>query len=78
MEQQPDGSLTVHMPQELVDEFKQDVPLEITPQMGQWQSDGDTWSVDVPSGFAWASIVEMPQTSMLEATIFIEWSLFLA
>lgn len=67
--QQPDGSLTVQMPQERVDAFKQDVSLTITPQIGQWKTQGDEWSADVTSGFAWASVAEMPPTSMLEATI---------
>jgi beta-fructofuranosidase len=67
--QQPDGTLAVKAPPEIVNRFTE--KLAITPQakMGKWQLTKESAAVKAVDSFAWRRLGEMPSTCRLQATI---------
>jgi beta-fructofuranosidase len=67
--QEADGTLSVHLPAEIANHFNPAVTPAIMPQIGQWTTTPDSLTATVLHGFAWASLGQMPATSMLEVTV---------
>lgn len=67
--QQPDGSLTVSPPPEVVAAFGTPCSLSPEPQMGSWALKDEAISVDATGAFAWCRLGEMPVGCRIEATV---------
>jgi beta-fructofuranosidase len=67
--QQPDGTLTTKVPQEVAAHFATPVELTIEPQMGMWQVDATQLAVQATAAFAWSRLGPMPSTCRLATTI---------
>ena len=68
--QQPDGSLAVKAPPEVLAQFAQPLPAQPTARMGEWMLDGATAAVDSRDGFAWCRLGALPDTAcLLDTTV---------
>jgi beta-fructofuranosidase len=67
--QQPDGALTVRMPDTVRSAFQQSVPLAPKPILGNWCTDFDTAYASAMGRFSTLSLGELPQECLLEVTI---------
>ena len=69
LRQRPDGTLAVQIPENLASLHKQDLPLQSTPVLGQWQTAADSFSSDTPTGLAALLVAEHPEESTFRATV---------
>lgn len=63
--QREDGSLTVKVPQEIVDSFDRDVEHEFVTMMGEFKADGNNMTVDATSGFAYGFFKEESEDALM-------------
>ena len=67
--QQPDGALTVGMPDTVRSVFQRSVPLASKPILGTWCTDFDTAYAGALGRFSALSLGELPQECLIEATV---------
>lgn len=58
LKSQPDGSLFVSLPPEVVDSFDREVDAELAPKMGSWNSSQGHADVDATGAYAYAFLEE--------------------
>ena len=67
--QEPDGSLSVRIPESVDVAFTQDASTKVAPALGPWEVEADRLSVSVPDSFACAVAREMPTRCKLSARV---------
>lgn len=71
LEQQPDGSLSVRVPQTIVAPFTRPLALNPQPRLGTWHL-GDTISTDAASRFSLLTMGDLPQECLISLRISYE------
>lgn len=67
--QQPDGTLTVRMPDTVQAAFTQPVPLSPLARLGAWEASGSTVQAAADGRLSMLTLGEMPDECLLETTI---------
>jgi len=67
--QEPDGSLSVKVPEAVDKTFSKSIPVKFSPGIGRWEISRNLLSVDAPDSFACAMAQKMPRCCKISAVV---------